>query len=360
MQTGVIVAPKYDMGQAVVDRPLDALLTVAWQVPLTGFYTREARLDSVSGVAMLTSSEHGVLALGAAPPDLRSDAGRWPVPVRVVGSGYPGQLMVVDNSGMVYRLSPERPPMPVWESTEHPDEVDVVGLPGGRLLASCFDDSWSETQLVEEATGHIVWRSPVVQAPVMPVGDQLIGISHMAPSRGDLVSLDVRTGLERWRRPGGSLWGADIVAVVRAVLWVDDRINNQLVGFSVDSGRPMARVALPRTSRLTGVLDQAGVLHIVDEHGWLAVDLTQARVVADVRFEVSGMGRVYQSRTIRSADGRLVLADDRGQIFVMHPAQPQRPELVATCPQVRGIGIAEGRLIVLSHDGTLTALGAPS
>ncbi len=33
---------------------------------------------------------------------------------------------------------------------------------------------------------------------------------------------------------------------------------------------------------------------------------------------------------------------------------------MATCPQIRRIGIAAGRLIVLSHDGTLTALGAPS
>jgi hypothetical protein len=33
---------------------------------------------------------------------------------------------------------------------------------------------------------------------------------------------------------------------------------------------------------------------------------------------------------------------------------------VATCPQIQGIGIAAGRLIVLSYDGTLTALGAPS
>ncbi|HEY3262598.1 MAG TPA: hypothetical protein VGJ95_20415, partial [Pseudonocardiaceae bacterium] len=82
-----------DMGQAVVDQPLDTQLTVVWQMPLTGFHTREARLDAVSGVAMLTSPEHGVLALGAGPPDLRSDAGRWPVPVRVIGSSYPGLLV---------------------------------------------------------------------------------------------------------------------------------------------------------------------------------------------------------------------------------------------------------------------------
>ena len=46
------------------------------------------------------------------------------------------------------------------------------------------------------------------------------------------------------------------------------------------------------------------------------------------------------------------------QVFVVHPAQPHKPELVATFPQIKGIGIAAGRLIVLSRDGTLTALGA--
>jgi hypothetical protein len=357
MQTGIIAAPTYDMGQAVVDQPLDASLAVVWQLPLTGFHTRDARLDSVSGVAMLTSRVRGVLALGADPPDLGSDAGWWPVPVRV-GSSYPGQLLAIDDSGLVYRLSPGRVPMPVLH-THRPNDVCVVGLPGGRLLVSSFDPSW--TDLVEEATGQTMWRSPVgLVGPVMPVGDQLIG--GASPMRGDLVSLDVRTGLERWRRPA-TPWLAwpdmDMVAVVGGVLWNADSLNNQLVGFSVDAGRPVATVVLPRRSRLTGVLDQAGNLHIGDEHGWLVVDLTQARMAADVRFESSGIGAVYAKRTVRSADGRLVLADDHGQVFVVHPAQPHRPELVATCPQIQGLGIAAGRLIVLSYDGTLTALGAP-
>ncbi|MEV8636639.1 hypothetical protein AB0395_33845 [Streptosporangium sp. NPDC051023] len=44
----------------------------------------------------------------------------------------------------------------------------------------------------------------------------------------------------------------------------------------------------------------------------------------------------------------------------MHTARPRRPELVGTCPQIYAIGIAAGRLMVLSFDGTLTAFGAPS
>src|SRR5258708_18349214 len=87
------------MGRAVVDQRLDDPLGVVWQVPLTGFSVLKTRLDTVSGAAVLTSSEHGVVALGAGPPDLRPGAGRWPVPVRVVGSSYPGQLMAADEAG---------------------------------------------------------------------------------------------------------------------------------------------------------------------------------------------------------------------------------------------------------------------
>ncbi len=47
------------------------------------------------------------------------------------------------------------------------------------------------------------------------------------------------------------------------------------------------------------------------------VDLTNARVVSDTRFGAPGMGNV-----------------------------------VATCPQIQGIGIAAGRVIVMSFDGT--------
>jgi hypothetical protein len=52
MQTRVIAAPTYDMGQAVVDQPLDDTLSVAWQVSLAGFGNHNARLVSVSGAAV--------------------------------------------------------------------------------------------------------------------------------------------------------------------------------------------------------------------------------------------------------------------------------------------------------------------
>jgi hypothetical protein len=279
------------------------------------------------------------------------------VPVGILGSSYPGQLMAIDTSGMVYRLSPGRAPLPVWQTMHDPDDLGVNGLPGGWLLASSVDAC--RTELIEEATGRIVWRSPVLLSPVMPVGEQLIGgESGESASREGLVSLDVRTGQERWRRP--LTMGVEIVAAVGGVLWGTDWVENQLLAFDVDSGRPVATVGLPRKSRLTGLLDQAGILHIVDECGWLVVDLRQGRIAADVRFEASGMGDVFRSRAVRSTDGRMILADNRGQIFVVDPAQAHRPELVATCPQIKGIGILAGRLIVLSFDGTLTALGVPS
>jgi hypothetical protein len=65
MRTGIIAAPAYDLAQAVVDQPLDDPLGVVWRLPLTGFDTVSARLDSVSGAAVLTSEADGVVALGA-------------------------------------------------------------------------------------------------------------------------------------------------------------------------------------------------------------------------------------------------------------------------------------------------------
>jgi hypothetical protein len=357
VQTSVIAAPSYDMGLAVVDQRLDDPLGVAWQVPLTGFSALKRRLDRVSGAAVLTSSEHGVVALGAGPPDLRPGAGRWPVPVRVVGSSYPGQLMVADEAGMVYRLSPGQEPVAVWRSGLPPDDLMVLGLPGGRLLWSTFDDPGGRTELVDEATGQVIWRSRVILSPVMPVAGQLIG-GGVSAARGDLVSLDASTGEERWRQRR-AIGGLSIIAVVGNVLWTTDSIHNRLAGFSTDDGRPVATATLPRESRLTGVLDQAGNLHIGDEHGWLIVDLPRARVGADTRFKGARIGAVYAKDTVRSADGRLVITDDRGQVFVARPERPRRPELVATYPEA-SIGIAAGKLIFLSRDGILTALGAPS
>lgn len=356
MHTGVIAVPEYGLGQSILDQPVDDPLTVVWQVPLTGFHTRDTRLDSVSGVALLLSPATGVLTLGAAPPDFDSDL--WPVPVQFAGSASSGQMMVVDQSSMVYRLAPGRTPVPVWRADNHPDDVSVVGLPRGRLLSSSFDgDSWARTELVDEVSGRIVWTSPVSLAPTLIVGEQLIG-GGFGPVTC-LMSLDAATGKKRWLRD--DLWGTpDLIAVVGDALWSADPVNNELASFEVQSGRSGATVPLPHESRLTGVLDQAGNLHIVDERGWTIVDLTSARVVFDARFDVPGMGNVFARRAVRAADGRLVLADDRGQVFVVYPDRPDKPELVATCPQIQRIGLAAGRVIVMSFDGTLTALGTPS
>lgn len=353
MQPGVISVPKYDLGQSIVDQPLDDPLTVVWQVPLSGFHTRQTRLDSVSGVAVLTSPENGVLTPGAAPPEFGSDL--WPVPVRIVGSAFPGQVMLVDQSGTVYRLTPGRTPVPVWHGNRHPDELAVVGMPGGRLLSSSSDEAWARTELVDEASGRIVWTSPVDLAPALVVGDRLIG-KGFGPVTG-LMSLDAGTGEQQWRRDDLRLT-PDLVAVIGDLLWSTDSIANKLVTFDVRSGRSSATVPLPRRSRLTGLLDQAGHLHIVNEQGWITVDLTNARVVSDAPFDAPEMGDVFAKRAVRAADGRLVLADDRGQIFVVYPDRPNKPELVATCPQIQGIGTAAGRVILMSYDGTLTALGA--
>ncbi|GAA0591274.1 hypothetical protein GCM10010174_02950 [Kutzneria viridogrisea] len=215
MQTGVIAVPTYDLGQSVVDQPVGDPLKVVWQVPLSGFHTRATRLESVAGVAVLISPENGVLTPSAAPPDFGSDL--WPIPVRIAGSASSGQMMLVDQSGTVYRLTPGRTPVPVWRGNRHPDELGVVGLPGGRLLSSSFDESWARTELIDEASGRIAWTSPVSLSPTLVVGEQLVG-EGFGPVTG-LMSLDIRTGERRWRRE--DLWlRPNLIAVVGQVLWL--------------------------------------------------------------------------------------------------------------------------------------------
>jgi outer membrane protein assembly factor BamB len=347
----------FDMGRAIVDRRLDDQLGIVWQVPLTGFSAVNTRLVVVSGEAVLTSSADGVVALGAAPPDLRPGADYWAMQAHVKGSSCPGQLMVADEAGMVYRVSPGKAPAAAWDSRMHHGDFSVTGLPDGRLLWDDCDGETGDSELIDPESGQVSWHSPVVLSPVVPVGGQLVG-GGVADARGDLISLDTATGAERWRQRRALGAALDIVAAVGGLLWAGDSSGGRLLGFSLDSGRPAATVALPRRTRLVGCLDEAGNLHLADEDGWLIVDLAQARVTADIRFEAAGMGSVYARRTVRGADGRLVLADDRGQVFVVHPERPGKPELVATVPDVKGIGIAAGRVILLSFKGILTALGA--
>lgn len=87
---------------------------------------------------MLISPEHGVLTPGAAPPVFEADY--WPVPVKVAGTAASGQMMVIDQADMVYRLISGRVPAPVWRVNSCHQRVGVVGLPGRRLplvVAQC-------------------------------------------------------------------------------------------------------------------------------------------------------------------------------------------------------------------------------
>jgi hypothetical protein len=356
MRNGMIVAPALDLGRVAVDQPLDATLDLVWQRPLAG-HTPDTRLASVAGAAVLLSPVHGVVALGADPPDLAPAQDRGQI-LTHAGSAYPGQLLVTDGPGTVYRLTPGQAPRPVWRNPRAWEAFDGLdGLPGGLLLAVTIGDDWSSTQLIEEATGKVRWRSSEALSTEMLVGNLLVG-----SARSDLVALDVRTGQEQWRRRRVSpVLG--MVGMVDGLVWIIDSMTKRLTAFRADSGHTAASITLPRETRMAAVLDQAGRLHLGDENGWIVVDLRQARVISDVHF-VSPPGAprihtVYANRTRRSADGRLIVADDQGQIFVAHPERPDRPRRVAELPAIRGIEIAAGRLIVLSHDGTLTAIGAP-
>ncbi|MGI5186137.1 PQQ-binding-like beta-propeller repeat protein [Dactylosporangium sp. CA-152071] len=365
MQTDIIAVPKFGMDRTVVDRPLAARLGVAWQARLTGFNRPDIRLDTVGGGALITAAEHGVLSVGADAPRLEPGTDLWPVKVRVCGGSIPGGLLAADTAGTVFRLIPGTEPAPVWHSRRSQYDVSVVALPGGQLVSSENDGgAWGQTELIDDSTGAIVWTSGRTLSVPMPVDDQLVSegsYKGLTGLKGELVSLDMKTGEERWSRPHALPRGSRLLAVVNGVLWVQvSWRSNRLLGFATEDGRSVGDVALPRESRDTFALDASGTLHIGDEHGWSTVDLTQGLMTADVRFAVPGCGTVYANRTLRSADGRLLFADDRGQIFVVHPDLPQRPELVTTLPSIRTFGIAAGQLVVLSFDGTLTALGTPA
>jgi hypothetical protein len=356
MRNEVIAAPTYDIGRMVVDQKLDSNLTTLIHMRTPGVDARDVRMVSVAGVPLLISPVHGTLDLGAQPFEVWHEAAWHPTPLRVAGPAYMGQLMALDKSGMVYRLGPGITPTPGWRCPLHPDDLDgLTGLPGGRSLVAQIGDGWAQMELIDEATGQVLWRKPELLSETL-VGDVLIGATA-GPRRDDLVSLDVRSGQEVWRRRGVMRLVSGTVAAVDGLLWAETSIDAQLVGFSVDSGEQTATVVLPRSPRGQGVLDQAGMLHFCDETGWLVVDLVRARVVSDSRFSGSGIGDVFHR--VRAADGRMVMADARGQVLVVSPDRPDVPVRVANIPQVKDLGIVAGRLLVLSHDGAMTVLGDP-
>lgn len=114
---------------------------------------------------MLISPEHGVLTPGAAPPVFEADY--WPVPVKVVGTAASGQMMVIDQADMVYRLISGRVPAPVWRVNSCHQRVGVVGYPAvgchsssRNVLSHSHPSTTSAgSHLVERTRNQILWHT---------------------------------------------------------------------------------------------------------------------------------------------------------------------------------------------------------
>lgn len=213
-------------------------------------------LEVVSGLVLV----QGRVAAAVDGADGRT-IGVWPSPgpvlpsqVTVAGGGF----IVWDGTGRgVWHDRDGRPGAELQGRPADPAVRDTVTLGGAAPPAADEDvvlvTTASTLRAVDVADGVELWRRPTPAQVVLRVAGSLVLVDD-----GEILVLDVRTGDERWSRPGGladPLW----------IIPVSDGVRVLVPGYEVETGRYVTAYELAdgdmvwRSTLPDGVIEVAAV-----------------------------------------------------------------------------------------------------
>jgi hypothetical protein len=318
------------------------------------------RLMRVGEHLVLLDGEDGVVEVGTQQPqdDRLQPWVRHDVPVAAVGAGYESEPVIADPEGAVFRWLPGSEPQAVWEAGAPGASLSLVGLPHERLFFGRVLGGRRTMGVVDTRSGRTLWQRDGASALALPFESMLL--LELTEELDVLVCLDAATGRECWRgkRLAGGLGG--IIGVVQGSLWLATR-SGTICALDVAKGRARHEMKLRDSTNPQGVLDDRGLFHACNGLSYQVLDLSgSGSLASQTQFVRSpeGPGPALGRLVLVAADDRLVFADERGSIFVVHPESPASPERLATANSlVVGTGIAFGRLFVLESAGFLRAYG---
>lgn len=317
-------------------------LTQRWTVSVP-FTIGHTRLCAWDGRAILVQPGEGLWAIGQDPSP--ESWPRWEADLSSVGPGWRSDPMIVARDGAVLRCHADGRVTPVDRRTHPGSELSAIGLPDHRALIKTYPARGSASfELYDTATR---WTKSGAALHLLPHEHAIFWAHDRVVDCFDLDS-------------GDRLWTAatplrHIIGVVGSSLWIVPA-NAQLAAIDLITGRTTRTIAASNNRAVQGVLDDRGLFHSTTGLRYQMYDLSREGVLA-ADHALEGSSTAGGALAAVSEDGRLIVADDRGGLFVFDPAAPAplTPVWRSGNPIAAPV-IANGLLYALTQ-GTLACFG---
>jgi hypothetical protein len=352
-----------------VELPAAKRWVTAWTSQLTMVRGR-TRILGMGDDVVLMNAPAGIVRFGPEPPA----SGAALVEAGLIDASPVGEcqdvLLSEDRGGQLYRWKPGTEPRRIWEAPVPGLKLWASGLDSGDVVlhrpqggpASSFlrtmGAGWA-LEVLDEKSQRIRWRHWEWPSAVLPSGDDLFVVPDR---RTSVMKLAYSDGSVRWKQrvEGAAIGGFQ--AHVAGQVWVTT-FDEELVGLDDQTGVKSASVKLEHVGVFNAVADEHGRLHVCNGGRYWVLDLRDGGKVLTGDVITTGdehiRGVTFASMGMPTTDGRFILTDDQGGVFVIAPGRPIRASLIFRAPTsspLVGCRVAHGMVYTLDRQGTLTAL----
>jgi outer membrane protein assembly factor BamB len=308
-------------------------------------------LLNVAGEAVLINTPSGLTVLGEGPPDEARLLAGLRVEVRPSDQSRP---LLFDETGIVYRWAPGWTPRKIWPTGTTPQNLEVIGLSGDRILlqrpATPGSSEWT-TEMIDTEIG-IMWQQPGDLRGVLPWNESVLAI---AADRASVIRLRLADGAPAWKCALDDR-AAALTAIVGGKLWLRTYAG-QLIGLDVDTGRVSERLSIPLAAVPEGVVDQQGLLHLCTGPSYTIIDLQDGSTVFTGVLPAGddAPSAVFGSLATPLNDGRLLFFDRVGRVYTLRAGDRSNLIWQSASPLI-DCCVAHETVFILNRKGELSAL----
>jgi hypothetical protein len=352
-----------------VDLPAAKRWVTAWTRKLAVFPGR-TRMLGVGADVVLINAPAGIVPFGPGPPasePVLGEAGL--LDACPVGEGHE-PIFIKDRGIHLYRWRQGAPPRRIWETPVTGWNVWAAGLDNGDVVlyrpqggpASSLlriVGAGSVLEVLDEKAQRIRWRRWEWPSAVLPSGDDLFVVPDRASS---VMKLACSDGSVRWKQRIEGRGIREFQAHVASQLWLTTH-DEELVALNDQTGVRTTSVKLEHVGVFSAVADEHGRLHVCNGGRYWVLDLRDGGKVLTGDVITTGgehiRGVTFASMGMPTTDGRFILTDELGGVFVIAPGRPIRASLIfraRTSSPLLGCRVAHGMVYTLDEQGTLTAL----
>jgi hypothetical protein len=351
-----------------VELPAASAWRTAW-TRKTAVFGGRTQILGIGADVVLTNVPTGIVPFGPAPPASEPVLGEnGLIQACPVGEGH--DVVLIDDLGQLYHWKASAPPRPFWETHVTGRGVWAAGLDNGDVVLRRRQGGAASSllrvvgagtvlEIVEPQAKRTRWRRWQETSDVLPSRDDLFVVPDR---RTSVMKLACSDGSVRWKQRIEGRGIRELQAHVDGQVWLTT-YDEELIALNDQTGERTASVKLEHVGVFKAVADEHGRLHVCNGGRYWVLDLRDGGKVLTGDVITTGdehiRGVTFASMGMPTTDGRFILTDELGGVFVIAPGRPIRASLIFRAPTSSPLlecRVAHGMVYTLDRQGTLTAL----